>query len=142
MEWLAIGGEQKYPQVKLSLVKRSILDSEQQLYLSYLQSKNFNDEIWNFLRSDQIALNTVLANLIEDCRNNICECLVHNCQLKKRCQLSYYLTIIDSLLQNPLANIHNYIHILSPTILTCLLYEFEVRMNSTIKIHAYFLFHF
>ncbi|CAF0792729.1 unnamed protein product [Rotaria sordida] len=126
VEWLTIAGEQKYLQIKSSLFNKSILNIEQQLYLSFLQSKNFNEEIWNFLRYDQIALNTILSHLIEWCRNNICECLIHSCRLKKRCQLASYLIIIDCLLQNSLININHYLHILSPIIMTCLLYEFEI----------------
>ena len=130
VEWLAIAGEQNYPPVK-SLV--SVLNTEQQLYLSFLQSNNFKEEIWNFLRYDQIALNTILSKLIEWCRHSICECLIHSCRLKKRCQLASYLTIVDCLLENPFININHYLHILSPIIMTCLLYEFEVRKNKIIE---------
>lgn len=127
VEWLAIAGEQKCPQIKSTLFNKSILNIEQELYLSFLQSKNFNEEIWNFLRYDQFALNTILSYLIEWCRNNICECLIHSCRLEKRRQLTYYLTIIDCLLQNSSTTINYYLHILSPIITTCLLYEYEVR---------------
>ncbi|CAF4654927.1 unnamed protein product [Rotaria sp. Silwood1] len=126
VEWLAIAGEQKNLQIKSSLFNKSILNIEQQLYLSFLQSKNFNEEIWNFLRYDHIALNTILSYLIEWCRNNICECLIHSCRLKKRRQLASYLIFIDCLLQNSLVTINYYLHILSPIIMTCLLYEFEI----------------
>ncbi|CAF5159435.1 unnamed protein product, partial [Rotaria magnacalcarata] len=127
VEWLALAGEQKSSPIKFSLLNnKSILNSEQQLYLSFLQSKNFNEEIWKFLSSDQTALNTVVSNLIDWCRNNICDCLVHSCRLTKRCQLVFYLTIIDCLLQNPLVTINHYLHHLSPIVMTCLLYEFEV----------------
>ncbi|CAF2382250.1 unnamed protein product [Rotaria sp. Silwood2] len=126
VEWLAIAGEQKYSQIKLSVFNKSILNIEQQLYLVFLQSKNFNEEIWNLLRYDQIALDTILSHLIEWCRNNICECLMHSCRLKKRRQLASHLIIIDCLLQNSLVTINHYLHILSPMIMTCLLYEFEV----------------
>lgn len=126
VEWLAIDGEQKYPQIKSILFDKSILKIEQQLYLSFLQSKNFNKEICHFLRSDQIALNTILSRLIQWCRNNISECLIHSCRLQKRRELIYYLTIIDCLLQNSSTTIDYYLHILSPIILTCLLYDFEV----------------
>jgi hypothetical protein len=112
--------------MKSLLFNKSILSIEQQLYLSFIQSKNFNEDIWNFLRYDQIALNTVLSNLIEWCRNNICECLIHSCQLQKRRQLVYYLAIIDCLLENSSTTINQYLHILSPIIINCLLYEFEV----------------
>jgi hypothetical protein len=134
VEWLAIAGEQKYPPMKSLLFDKSIFKIEQQLYLSFLQSKNFNEEIWNFLRYDQIALNTILSRLIEWCRNNICECLIHSCRLQKRRQLAYYLTIIDCLLQNLSTTIDHYLHILSPIIMNCLLYEFEVRKNQIIDI--------
>ncbi len=139
VEWLAIAGEQKYPQMKSSLFDKSVLNVEQQLYLSFLQSKNFNEEIWDFLRYDQIALNTILSQLIEWCRNNICECLIHSCRLQKRRQLAYYLSIIDCLLQNSLTTIDPYLHVLSPIIITCLLYEFEVRKNEIIDIYSAFL---
>jgi hypothetical protein len=127
VEWLAIGGEQKHhPRMRSSLLKLNI---EQQLYLSLIQSKNFNEEIWNILHYDQIALNTILLPLIEWCRINICECLIHSCRLQKRRQLAYYLTIIDCLLQNSSTIIDQYLYILSPIVTTCLLYEFEVRRN-------------
>jgi hypothetical protein len=135
VEWLAIAGEQNYPQMKSLLFNKSILNIEQQLYLSFLQSKNFNKEIWDFLHYDQTALNTILSYLIEWCRNNICECLIHSCRLQKRRQLAYYLTIIDCLLQNSSTTIDYYLHILSPIIITCLLYEFEVRQNKIIDIY-------
>ena len=136
VEWLALAGEQKIPQIKSSLFDKSILNIEQQLYLSFLQSKNFNQEIFNFLRYDQIALDTILSHLIEWCRNNICECLIHSCRLEKHRQLDYYLTIIDCLLQNSLKTIDSYLHILSPIIMTCLLYEFEVRKNKILDIYS------
>ena len=136
VEWLAIGGEQKHPQMKpLLFGNKSILNIEQQLYLSLIQSKNFNQEIWEFLHDDPIALNTILSPLIEWCRNNICECLTHSCRSQKRRQLAYYLTIIDCLLQNSSTTIDHYLHILSPIITNCLLYEFEVRENKIVNIY-------
>ncbi len=45
VEWLAIDGEQKYSQMKSLLFNKSILNIEQQLYLSFIQSKNFNEDI-------------------------------------------------------------------------------------------------
>ncbi len=130
VEWLAINGEQKYySRMKLFLFDKSLVNIEQQLYLSLIQSNNFNEEIWNFLHYDQIALNTILSSLIEWCRINICECLIHSCRLQKRRQLAYYLKIIDCLLQNSSTTIDQYLYILSPMITTCLLYEFEVRRN-------------
>ena len=127
VEWLAIKGEQKDVQIKSSLFDKSILKTEQQLYLSFLQSKYFNEEIFNFLRYDDIALNTILSNLIQWCKINICECLLHSSQLQKRHQLIYYLTIINFLLENSSIIIDHYLHILSPIVINCLLYEFEVR---------------
>jgi hypothetical protein len=130
VEWLAIGGEQKHhPRIKSSLSNKLILNIEQQLYLSLIQSQNFNEEFWRFLYDDQIALNTILSPLIEWCRINICECLVHSCRLQKRRQLVYYLTIIDCLLQNSSTMIDQYLYILSPMVTSCLLYEFEVRRS-------------
>jgi len=139
VEWLAIAGKQKYSLMKSLLFDKSILNIEQQFYLSFLQSKNFNEEIWDFLRYDQIALDTILSRLIEWCRNNICECLIHSCQLQKRRELAYYLTIIVCLLENSSTTIDHYLHILSPIIMTCLLYEFEVRKNKIIDIYSVFL---
>ncbi|CAF0761390.1 unnamed protein product [Adineta steineri] len=125
VEWLARAGEQKCAQIKSSFFDKSLLNNEQQLYLSFLQSKTFNKEIQNSLRYDQIAINSILSYLIEWCRNNICDCLLHNYRLDKRRQLSYYLTIIDCLLENPSITINYYLHILSPIVINCLLYEFE-----------------
>jgi hypothetical protein len=132
VEWLAIAGEQNLPQIKSS----SLLNIEQQLYLSFLQSKKFNEEIYNFLRYDQIALNSILSYLIEWCRTNICECLVHSCRLRQRRELAYYLTIIDCLLQNSSTTIDLYLHILSAIMMTCLLYEFEVRNHTILDIDS------
>lgn len=128
VEWLAINGEQReYPR-KLSLVKNSILNLEQNLFLSELiQSKNFNPNVWNFFFDDPIALNTILAPLIQWCRKNICECLQYSCRLQKRRQLSSYLIILDYLLQNSSKIIEHYLHVLTPMITNCLLYQFEVN---------------
>jgi hypothetical protein len=136
VEWLAIAGEQKLPQIKSS----SLLNIEQQLYLSFLQSKKFNEEIYNFLRYDQIALNSILSYLVEWCRTNICECLVHSCRLRQRRELAYYLTIIDCLLENSSTTIDLYLHILSPIIMTCLLYEFEVRNHTILDLDSLILY--
>lgn len=141
VEWLVKAGEQICSQIKPLSFNKSPLNIEQQLYLSFLQSKSDDEEIRNHLCHNQIALDTVLPQLIEWCRYNICECLTHSCRLKKRCELASYLTIIDCLLQNPSPTINHYLHILSPIIITCLLSEFEVRKNNSIDIYCYiFLF--
>ncbi|CAF0787813.1 unnamed protein product [Adineta ricciae] len=135
VEWLAIEGEQKLPPIKLSYFNNSILKVEQQLYLSFLQSKNFNEEIQNALSNDQIALNTILPQLIDWYRNNICECLIHSCRLEKRRHLAYYLTMINYLLQNSATVIDHYLYIISPIILTCFLYEYEVDDPSDFNVN-------
>ncbi|UJR35269.1 hypothetical protein I4U23_028033 [Adineta vaga] len=126
VEWLAIAGKQNLPSIKSFYFHKSALNIEQQLYLSFFQSTNFNQEIQNVLCNDQIALNTILTQLIDWCRNNICECLIHCSRVEKRRQLAYFLTIIDCLLQNSSITINSYLHILSPIVLTCLLYDFEI----------------
>jgi hypothetical protein len=123
VEWLGIAGEQKSSQIKSTLFDKSILKIEQQLYLSCLQSNNFNE----FLLHDHIALNTILLHLTEWCRNNIRECLMHSCRLQKRRELASYLNTIDCLLRNSSRTIDHYLHIWLPIIITCLFYEFEVR---------------
>ena len=134
VEWLAIDGEQTSPQIQTILFDRSLLIQEKQLYFSYLQLNPINENTSTFLRSDSIALNTILPNLIDWCRKNICECLIHNCRVQKRRQLAYHLTIIDCLLENTSIMINQYLYILSPIIITCFLYQYEVRIRFSIII--------
>ena len=128
VEWLAIDGEQKdYPK-KFSLLKYSILNHEQTLFLSSLIQSNHIDhqQIWNWISEDPIALNTILSPLIQWCRNQICECLQQSCRWEKRRQLTSCLIILDHLLQNSSKIIEHYLHVFTPIIINCLLYQFEV----------------
>lgn len=127
VEWLAIAGEQHVPPVKCPLLSKSILHTEQQLYLSFLQSNRLNDEIWKIIRADQLALDSVLGSLTERIRQQIRDCLLHSSRRVKRQQLVYHLTLIDGLLQNSSSTIDRYLPHWSSMLITCLLYRFEVR---------------
>lgn len=122
VEWLAIDGEQKEYPKKIFFSNSSILNHEQNLFLSSLiQSNDFN-----WISADPSALNSILSPLIQWCRYHICECLQQNCRLEKRRQLTSYLIILDHLLQNSSKIIEHYLHVITPMITNCLLYQFEV----------------
>ena len=136
VEWLAIAGEQHNGQLRAVPVKTSLLRQEQQLYLSFVQSKHATREIWNGLSDDELALNTSLADMTEWCRTNIRECLLHNCRAQKRRQLMHYLTTIESLLANPSSVADHYLPVWVSIVIRCLLYQFEVR-TTTYDRYAY-----
>ena len=128
VEWLAIAGEQKDSPRKFILTKNSILNLEENFFLSsFIQSKTINEKIWNLFSNDSMALQTILPSLIQWCRKNICECLQQSCRLHKRRQLSSLLIILDYLLQNSSNSIEHHLYSLTPMITNCLLYQFEVN---------------
>ena len=115
------------PPVKCPLLNKSILHTEQQLYLSFLESTRLNDEIWKIIRTDQLALDSVLGSLTERIRQQIRDCLLHSSRRVKRQQLAYHLALIDGLLQNPSSTVDRYLADWASLLITCLLYRFEVR---------------